>query len=160
MSDKLCGYLRHIESGTCVGKNENSHLIASATSCSDSHFFCLNTTTQLIRNGFPTGSGEIVCKKDPQIAGLCSKVRQDSTWRLTKNRQIQLSSSSSDLGSSSSETATECWDRQINSGLIQLLECLTLDETKDNTMTKLKRQRFDFHSMKAGNYRTVLSLKC
>ncbi|KAL5264437.1 hypothetical protein ACHWQZ_G005507 [Mnemiopsis leidyi] len=49
VEEKVCGYLRHISSNTCVGEHDDMYLTANTTNCSkEDHLFCYDANKMII----------------------------------------------------------------------------------------------------------------
>ena len=90
MLDEVCGYLRHIDSGACVGADSAGILkVEQQFPCSNT--FCLNTTTQKIRQEsvqtevvMVAGEGCILKLMDNKTEGANFKLK----WRSNENGRI------------------------------------------------------------------------
>ena len=148
MSDEVCGYLRHIESGTCVGSADgDQRLIADEFSlCSESHLFCVNTKTQIIKQD--SSQSKVGIGTDPKgdilnlklMTNDCTTDSAKCKWRLKERGKIQQGTSNG-----------TCWQRNDKEGLITIATRNSVSESAE-----LGNQQFDFQSQResenSGNY--------
>ena len=137
MSDEVCGYLRHIESGTCVGADGDQLLIADEfTPCSESHLFCVNTKTQIIKQD--SSQSKVGIGTDPKgdilklMTNDCTSDSTNCKWRLKERGRIQQGTSNG-----------ACWQRNDKDSLITLAPC-----NSDSGSAGPGNQQFDFQSQK------------
>ena len=146
MSDKVCGFLRHIKSGTCVGADNDQRLIATSTAdkifhCSDNNFFCFNTSSSSVRIRKGNETGDFVATdryhdKGEKYLELCADPKttaKDSRWRLLDNGRIERIRRLDE---------SECWKRYSNSSHVLLATC----RRAIGNLTELEHQQFDFQS--------------
>ena len=147
VSDEVCGYLRHIKSGTCVGADNDQRLIATSTAadktfpCSDNNFFCYNTSSSSVRIRNGNEAGDFVATERNQGRGekyleLCADPKskaKDSRWRLLDNGRIERIRQLDESG---------CWKRYPNSSHVLLASC----RSAIGNLTELEQQQFDFQS--------------
>ncbi|KAL5264436.1 hypothetical protein ACHWQZ_G005506 [Mnemiopsis leidyi] len=140
LSDEVCGYLRHLETGTCVGKDSyTGSLVASTTSCSDQdHIFCHSTKDKTMVQVTRNGSEEMKCKgrvsllpgNNDTLLKLrpCSGNNTDinNKWRSKINGRIRQEAH-----------RTRCWARNHEHNIITLEDC---DRTQ--TEDSAKPQQF------------------
>ena len=131
VSDEVCGYLRHIDSNTCVGANVDQHLIADETSpCSEPHLFCVNTTTQIIRQQSSQSKVALVADSSGNTLKLMTNNRATNDtyykWRLQESGKIQQATSGG-----------ECWQHNEGEGLITIATC----NTPGNQQFDFQKQR-------------------
>ena len=121
VSDEMCGNLRHIGSNTCVGAKEDQHILIAneASPCSESHLFCLNTTTQIItQESSQSKVGIVVGDPEGDILKLmtndCTSESTHCKWRLKERGKIQQGTSDG-----------ACWQRNEVDGQITIATCNT-----------------------------------
>ncbi|KAL5264438.1 hypothetical protein ACHWQZ_G005508 [Mnemiopsis leidyi] len=108
VSDEVCGYLRHIDSGTCVGAKGNAiraDRLLAANSWQNPENFCFNTTIREISlNGY-----KVVTKGRSSLLWLSknkgTSENSVSTWRLLRSGEIQ-----------SVTGGSRCWKRNTGNG--------------------------------------------
>ena len=139
MSDEVCGYLRHIASGTCVGVNEDKVLITNKDSCLDKeHIFCQNTKNKIMVFVTKNGSGETISReKVYSFGGLLGLTKNGENpdaekWRFKMNGRIRAESNN-----------TICWQRDSHETTIMLDKC-----AKNQTADIVKSQQFGIQLQK------------
>ena len=130
-AEKVCGYLRHISSNTCVGEDSNKYLIARNTSCSkQNHLFCYDTKKMIIAKG---SGGEKVISMPNENPGpdqnsflmLTNEKKGQYKWRFRNNGEVRLDGDSN---------IQKCWRRSADEiNKIKLDTCFnSRDETTLN----------------------------
>ena len=155
VSGEVCGYLRHIKTGTCVGPDmeAGNGLLAAKFPCSEQNLFCWNTRTQQIRKGTGsrTSSADKVVTKSGDNLELksnsdttCTRENPACKWRLREGEKIQTGKTVDDK--------YKCWKRVENVSLIEVVEC-----DDNNSIGELERQQFDFQQRNetSGEHRSV-----
>ena len=141
-SEKFCGYLRHLESGTCVTMDSVGRLIAhknfpcdyGSKDLASYPVFCYNSKTDLISLGFDED------RRDPDVAVNLStndilipisQTYKIAQWYPKMNGRIQLKP----------QKSNSCWERSETTGSITLENCTMKRSSEDLT---LQQQQFDF----------------
>ncbi|KAL5247785.1 hypothetical protein ACHWQZ_G019617 [Mnemiopsis leidyi] len=143
MSNEDCGYLRHIQSGTCVGANSGTDrtLVGNDSLCSDQHFFCFNSLTGQVRTESEIlVGGKVIggsCDQDTVALYSANAPNINKEWRILNNGKIQ-----SQCSCGTSDSGLMCWTR--NSINIRLAKCSNATAGEESQQTELRRQQFDF----------------
>ena len=116
VEEKVCGYLRHISSNTCVGEHDAKFLTANTTYCSkEDHLFCYDANKMIITR---SRDGKIISVLDPDpvsdsILVLTDKNEGQYVWRFRINGEIRLIY----------QGQHKCWRRYDNGNSIKLETC-------------------------------------
>ena len=138
-SEKFCGYLRHLESGTCVTMDSVGRLIAhenfpcyEGKDPASNPVFCYNSKTDLISLGFDEDSRDVAVNLSTNdILIPMSQTYKIAQWYPKMNGRIQLKP----------QKSNSCWERSETTGIITLENCTIKRSSEDLT---LPQQQFDF----------------
>lgn len=169
VSNEVCGYLRHIRSGTCVGVNEDKVLITKKEFCSDEgqHLFCQNTESKTMvrvtRNdpGSETRcQGKVYKSEDNYIKLQDTQIDDSATWSsLTRGNKLDQWRFKMSGEIRSENDRLECWHRScspaVPSAIVSGNCAVDENNTDDHESVELQVKQFGIQL-----YEETLGMQC